>query len=439
MKAFNTSKSKEKFYEMKQYLVDGAASSFHIPSYREYPICISRGEGAYVYDIDGNKYIDFIMGFGPIILGYSSDAVNEAIINQLPYGTHFSAPTENLYTLSKKLTEIIPSAQKVYYQNSGTEAVMLAFRLARAYTSKNKIIKFEGQYHGWSDEEKVTIDAACIEELGTRETPNKIIHTKGQLTQAADNLILLPWNDLELLKKVLEERADEIAAIITEPFMCDSGPILPKKGYLEGMRELATKHNVVLIFDEVITGFRASLGGAQQYFGVYPDISTFAKAITNGLPFAAVAGRKEIMEAGVHASGTFNGNPLGVAAALKVIEELSKENTYVKLEELSRQLAEGTVKLAHKYGIQLYGNAIGGICILQFGCDDGCEDFRDWLNRCDFNFYDKFVKKLEEYGVRFPSRRGRLFLSASHTVEDIDAALDIIDIVFSELTNNNKY
>lgn len=436
MVEYITEKSRKMHEETKQSLVDGVGSFFQINSYSDYPIYMDHGKGSKLYDIDGNEYIDYILGFGPMLLGYCNDKINEAVEKQLKNGSHFSAPNEDLAKLSKRLTEIIPSAEMVSFQNSGTEVVMYALRLARAYTGRYKIIKFEGQYHGWSDEEKISIDADSVEELGKREQPNKIIHTKGQRLSSADDLIVLPWNDADIIERTLKDN-DDIAAIIMEPIMCDSGPILPKYGYLQKVRELATRYDVVLIFDEVITGFRAALGGAQAYYGVTPDISTFAKAISSGYPFGAVVGKKEIMECGIHAAGTFNGNPIGTAAALATIEELSKSETYEHLNKLGEMLEEGFRELADKYQIKIYARHVGSIFILFFGFEDDPEDFRDWLIKADIPMYEKFIAKCEKYGVRFTDRRGREYLSVAHTEDDVEQTLKVADQVLSEIMEEN--
>lgn len=432
LKKYATEKSKKLYEENSKYLVDGVGSYFHINSYSPYPIAMTHGKDAHLYDLDGNEYIDYVLGFGPMLLGYCNEKVDQAVEAQLKKGTHFSAPNPELGQLAKKLTEIIPSAEAVSFQNSGTEVVMYALRLARAYTGKYKIIKFEGQYHGWSDEEKISIDAKNVEELGDREHPNKIIHTKGQRLSSADDLIVLPWNDAELLEKTLKEE-DDIAAVIMEPLMCDSGPILPKEGYLERVRELTKEYGVLLIFDEVITGFRLSLGGAQQYYGVTPDLSTFAKAIANGYPFGAVVGKKEIMECGIHASGTFNGNPVGTAAALATIEALSEPGVYEDIERHALMLEDGFRKLAGKYQIKMYIRHVGSVFILFFGFEEDPADFREWLSLADIPMYEKFIAKAEEYGVRFTDRRGREYLSTAMTDEDIRRTLEVADQVLFEL------
>ena len=433
MEKLCTKKSKELYEKNRQYLVDGVGSYFHKASYQEYPIAITHGKGAKIYDVDGNEYIDYVAGFGPMLLGHCPEPVTKAVKAQMEKGTHFSAPTEELGELAKQLTEIIPSAEAVCFQNSGTEVVMYALRLARAYTGKYKIVKFEGQYHGWADEEKISISASNIEELGDRECPNKIIHTKGQRLSSADDLIVLPWNDLELLERTFQKMGKEIAAVIMEPVMCDSGPILPLPGYLEGVRRLTKQYGILLIFDEVITGFRMALGGAQEYFGVTPDLSTFAKAIASGYPFGAVVGKKEIMECGIHAAGTFNGNPVGTVAALATIQELKKPGTYEKLEELGAMLQSGFEKLADKYQIKIYTRHLGGIFVLYFGFDEDVLDYREWLEKADVEFYEKFVEAMESYGIRLTDERGREYISVAHTKEEIQKTLETADYVLAEL------
>lgn len=432
MKKFCTEKSRQLHEEAKKYLVDGVGSSFQVPDYAEYPITMTHGKGSKLYDVDGNTYIDYLLGFGPVLLGHAPEAVGRAVMEQIPLGTQYSAPTEKLMELSKKLIEIIPSAEIVSYQNSGTEVDMYALRLARAYTGKWKIVKFEGQYHGWADEEKISIDADTLEQLGDREAPNKIIHSKGQRLSSADDLYVVPWNDIEYMEKLFTEHGNEIAAVIMEPIMLDSGPILPRPGYLQAVRELTKKHNILLIFDEVITGFRVSLGGAQEYFGVTPDISTFAKAIASGYPFGVVCGRKDVMQS-LKPAGTFNGNPVGTAAALATISELEKPGVYEKLHKLTSRLAEGFKELGKKYNIKVYARNIASVFILYFGFDEDVDDLREWISKADTELYRKFVQGLESYGVRFSCKRGRIYISTEHTEEDIEYTLKVADQVFSEI------
>ncbi len=432
MQKFITEKSRQIHEETKKYILDGVGSSFHIPNYAEYPIVMSHGKGSRLFDIDGNSYIDYMLGMGPIILGHSAEAVNQAVINQVDKGTQFSAPTEELLELGKELTKIIPCAEIVSFQNSGTEVVMYAMRLVRAYTGRWKIVKFEGHYHGWSDEEKISIAADNIDSLGPREKPNKIIHTNGQRPSSADDLIVVPWNDLDAMEKLFQEQGNDIAAVLMEPIMCNSGPILPKPGYLEGIRRLTHKYNILLVFDEIITGFRAALGGAQEYYGVIPDVAVFAKAIANGFPFGAVCGRRDIMAA-LKPVGTFNGNPGGVAAALATVRELQKPGTYEHMTMLTGMLEDGFRELGKKHGIKVYARHVGSLFIYYFGFDEDVDDLREWLTKADVDFHQKFVQTCEQYGVRLINKRGRAYVSMAHTKEDIIETIKVADRVLKEL------
>lgn len=433
MKPYQTPKSEALFASLKEHLLDGVGSAFHKAPNEPYPIGMAYGKGSKLYDVDGNAYIDYIQGLGPMILGYCPDALNKAITAQLSLGSHFSAPTESLLKLSKKLTEIIPCAEIVSYQSTGTEANLFAFRVARAYNGKNKIIKFEGQYHGWADEQKISIDAEYLGELGARNRPNKIIHSLGQLPFSADEIIVLPWNDADALETTLKRCAHDICAVIMEPIMCDSGPILPQPGYLQKVRELTQSHDVLLIFDEVITGFRVTLGGAQSYYDVRPDLAVYAKAIAGGYPLSIVAGRKDIMQCGAKAAGTFNANPISVAAALATIESLEEPGTYEHLTAMSRMLTDGIRELGRKHQIPLFTDYVGSICILEFGFTDPLVDFRDCLRRIDYSTYEKVVTAAKSYGVRLTPKRGRLYMSKAHTSEDIQKTLEILDYTFSTL------
>ncbi len=436
MEKFKTQRSEALFTSLKECLLDGVGSSFHKAADEAYPIAFSHGKGARLYDVDGNEYIDYINGLGPMILGYSPDSLNAAVKEQIDKGTHFSAPGENLLALCRRLVEIIPCAEMVSFQNSGTEANLFAFRLARAYTRRPKIVKFEGQYHGWADEEKISTDADSVKELGDAEHPAKILHTAGQPAASAENIIVKRWNDIETIERLLKEQGDEIAAIIMEPFMCDSGPILPAKDYLKNIRALTEKYGCLLIFDEVITGFHMALGGAQEYYGVTPDLATFGKAVSGGYPLAVIAGKKEIMTCGVHASGTFNANALSVTAALTVITELSKPGVYEHFEKLGSLFCRLLRELGEKYNLPLYCDHLGAICVLEFGVQSSPADFRDCLNRVDFAFYGKVVQLAKAYGVRLTPRRGRLYLSTAHTEQDILDTIEVFDTVFRELSTH---
>ncbi len=432
MKKFITKKSEELFQELSQYLVDGVSSSFHKAENESYPIAMTHGKGSKLYDVDGNEYIDYIGGFGPMILGYAPEAVNVAVKKQIEKGSQFSTPTQQLLDLSKKLTEIIPCAEMVSFQSSGTEANMHAWRLARAYSRKQKIVKFSGQYHGWSDEQKISITANA-DTFGTEKAPSRIMTTAGQRKAATDDVIIASWNHTDALETLFQQKGDEIAAVVMEPYMCDEGPIMPASGYLEKVRTLCTKYGVVLIFDEVITGFRMALGGAQQYFGITPDLSVFGKAIAGGYSLSMVCGKREIMNCGVHPSGTFNATPIAVAAALATIEELSKPGIYEQMDKLGEMFCNELALLSKKHGIALYTEHHGGIIQLEMGMERAPKDYHDYLNHANIQMYNALYLLMRDYGVRITSSRGRIYLTTAHTEKDIQKTMEVFDFVLPML------
>lgn len=432
MEQFNTQKSKILFNEISKYLVDGVSSSFHKAANEEYPVIITHGKGCKLYDVDGNEYIDYIGGYGAMLLGYCPEAVNEAVKTQLALGSQFSAPTNQLLALAQTFTEIIPCAEMVSFQTSGTEANMHAWRVARAYTGKSKIVKFTGQYHGWSDEQKISI-TANVTTLGCEASPSRIVATAGQRQAATDDIIIATWNHAELLEQLFSAQGDEIAAVVMEPYMCDEGPLMPSPGYLEKVRELCTKHNIILIFDEVITGVRMALGGAQQYFGVTPDLAVFGKAIGGGFPISMICGKKDIMNCGVHPSGTFNAHPVAVAASLAAIAELKKPGVYDEMERLGEIFCQGVKRLSRKHDIKLHAEHHGGIIQLQMGMDRAPIDYKEYLSCADRAMYDKFFLLTRNYGVRITSSRGRIYLSTAHTETDIMKTIEVFDIALSHI------
>ncbi|MFH1673771.1 MAG: glutamate-1-semialdehyde 2,1-aminomutase [Pseudomonadota bacterium] len=428
-----TDRSKELFEQAKRMFVDGVASALHKSEHEAYPIYIDSGKGSRVYDVDGNEYIDYLGGYGPIILGYGSPALEKAIINQMRKGSLFAAPTESLNIVSEKITTIVPCAELITYQNTGTEAIMLAFRIARAFTGKDKIVKFEGHYHGWSDEEMISIETSSQKMMGPRNRPWKTFGSAGQPEKAAQDIIVLPWNDLNLVEKALNRHRHEIAAIITEPVMCNCDVVFPEENFLKGLREITAQNDVLLIFDEVITGFRLALGGAQEYYGVIPDLCTLGKAIAGGFPLSIVAGRREIMESGVHIRGTFNANPISVAACMATIKELESPGIYDQLNRLTEKLTTGILDIAKKENIALYCEHIGSIWQISFGIRERMKDYRDNF-KVDKIKYSRFRKECFERGIRLHPSRGRQYVSTAHTEEDIDSTLVIIEEILKGMS-----
>ena len=431
-KSRKTDKSRALFEDAKKLFVGGVASSLHKSAYEEHPIYIESGKGSKVYDADGNEYIDYLGGYGPMILGYSPPAVNAAVREQLEKGALFAGPTESINEVSGKIIENVPCAELVTYQNTGTEAVMLAFRIARSYTGKDKIIRFEGHYHGWSDEAMISDAPASLTMMGPRNRPWQVLGSYGQRKEAGEDIIVLPWNDLELVKKTIQRHGHEIAAIIMEPVMCNCEVVYPKENYLKGLRELTAENDIVLIFDEVITGFRLSLGGAQQYFNVTPDLCTFGKAVAGGLTLSSIAGKSEIMNSGVKPRGTFNANPISVAACKATLSELGKPGVYHNVERLTKKLTEGINEIAEKKGITLFCSGIASIWQVAFGIKEKLNDYRDSF-RVDKMPYQTLRRGALDRGIRLHPTRGREYISTAHTDEDIEKTLSVIEEVLYEM------
>lgn len=429
---YTTEKSKALFERAKNSLVGGVSSSFHKPPWSEYPVYMDYGKGSKLYDVDGNSYIDYLNAFGPLILGFAPAAVNAAVERQLQKGTLLAAPSESLLDLCDKLIKYIPCAEKVYgFMCSGSEANMQAIRVARAYTGRMKVVKIEGCYHGSTDEEKISVEAAKEELLGPRENPNRIKHIKGQ--KDPDDIIIAHFNDLEHMEALLAKRGDEIACIILEAIMANAEPVYPKPGYLEGLRELATKYNVVLIYDEVITGFRLRLGGAQEYFGVKPDLATYGKAMAAGYPISCVVGKEKMLAAATVPSGTFAANALCVAAANATLAELEKDGFYRDLEAISKALTDGVDAVCKKHGIRCSTRAIGGLWTMILGTDHPIVDYRDHYKNVDKAMYRKLVQGCMENGIRLNPWRGRNYTNPAVTPEDVKHTLDTFDMLFGKI------
>lgn len=431
--ARSTAKSREYYEKAKKFLVGGVASAIHKAEHEEYPIYIECGKGSKIYDVDGNEYIDYMGGMGPMILGYCPPSIEDAVIEQINKGSQFAAPNRLLNEVSQRLVEIIPCADLVSFQNTGTEANMLAFRLARAHTGKDKIIKFEGHYHGWSDEELISVGPDSIKLMGPRRRPWKTLGSAGQREKAGEDIIVLPWNHSGIVKETVKRYGNEIAAVISEPIMLNCEPVMPHPGYLKELREITGANDIVLIFDEVITGFRLSLGGAQEYYKVIPDLCTFGKAVAAGYPLAGVAGKKEIMESDVHPVGTFNANPISIAACRATLKELEKPGVYDWMATLTKKLTQGITDLATSKEIILYCAGVASIWQIEFGIKEAMRDYRDSF-KVNKRMYHQFRKGCLEKGIRLHPSRGRLYLSTAHTDEDIERTLWAVDEVLNDIS-----
>lgn len=430
--------SRQLFAESKQYLAGGVASTLRA-AMKPTPLFAVSGSGPRVMDADGNTYIDYLLAYGPLILGHAHPALAEGVNEALKRGVTFGLQHTGEIELAKLLTEIVPCADRVALSGSGTEAVMLALRLSRAYTERTKVVRFHGHFHGWSDAIFTSFPSPDMKQAAGQQASAASVPpgTSGQSANSLQDIILLPWNDFDALEHALRREKDAIAAVITEPILCNNGCIRPKPGYLERMRELTRELGIVMIMDEVITGFRLGLGGAHGKFGLMPDLVTIGKALGGGIAISGVAGRAEVMaliENGtVGHLGTLNGNTVATAAALATLRELSKDggSAYVRMERTADQLVQGLRSLLEKHRIPGIVNHAGPVFHMMFIEEKVVEDF-DTFNKRDAVKYNRFAERMLEEGVLIrPS--GLWYVSAVHGEEEVDATLSAADRALDRL------
>ncbi len=380
------------------------------------PLFIAMANGANIYDVDGNKYIDYVLSWGPMILGHAHPIVVEAIKRAVEHGTSFGAPTPLEVELATLVLKLYPSMDKVRFVNSGTEATMSAIRAARAFTKKDKIIKFEGCYHGHAD--------GLLSKAGSGATTLSIPTSPGVPQSFAAATITLPFNDVDVIETVITQQHKEIACVILEPVIGNIGCVLPKDGFLERLRELTAKYDVVLIFDEVMTGFRVALGGAQELYGITPDMTCLGKVIGGGLPVGAYGGKREIMsliapEGPVYQAGTLSGNPIAMTAGIETIKILLQEGVYDRLEQTAQALQEGLIDASRKAGASTRFYRAGTM-FCQYFCDREVFDYSTALS-CDTERFGRFFRLMLDEGVYLaPSQFEAGFISLAHTERDIE-------------------
>jgi len=384
------------------------------------PRIVSHGQGGRIYDLDGCSYVDLVCSWGPLILGHAHRAVVEAVRTQAGKGMSFGAPTELELALARKIVEAVPSVEMVRLVNSGTEACMSAVRLARGVTGRSKVIKFDGCYHGHAD----TLLVAAGSGVATFGIPG----SPGIPEAIAAETVSLPFNDLGRVEEAFEKWPGQIACLILEPIPGNMGLVLPRDGFLAGLRELTRKHGALLIFDEVITGFRVGFGGAQELYGIDPDLTTLGKIIGGGLPVGAFGGKAEYMkrlapEGDIYQAGTLSGNPLATAAGLAALEVLSHAEVYRELEEKTAYLFDGLIKLAQGAGVPVRGARVGSMFGIFF-TDQEVFDYRT-AKTADTRRYAAFWRSMLESGVWLaPSQFEVAFVSTAHTKEELDHVLD---------------
>ncbi|HEC2159824.1 TPA: glutamate-1-semialdehyde 2,1-aminomutase [Staphylococcus delphini] len=391
-------------------------------------IFMAHGEGSRIYDIDGNEYIDYVLSWGPLILGHRDPKVIEAIHDVVERGTSFGASTLEENRLAELVIERVPSIEKVRMVSSGTEATLDTLRLARGYTGKNKIIKFEGNYHGHSDSLLIKAGSG-VATLGLPDSP-------GVPEGTAKNTITVPYNDLEAVKYAFEEFGDDIAAVIVEPVSGNMGVVPPINNFLQGLRDITKENDALLIFDEVMTGFRVGYNCAQGYFDVIPDLTCLGKVIGGGLPVGAFGGRKEIMDhiapsGDIYQAGTLSGNPLAMTSGYMTLSQLTPES-YDYFNELGDMLEEGLTEIFSKHQVPLTVNRAGSM--IGFFLNEGpVTNFKD-ANKSDLELFSQLYRELAEQGIFLPpSQFEGMFLSTAHTKEDIEKTLHAFDVALERL------
>jgi glutamate-1-semialdehyde 2,1-aminomutase len=405
-----------------------------------YPLFVQSGQGSRLTDVDGNEYIDYLLGLGPMILGHRPARVTQAVVDFIQQrGTIFALPTADEARLAEKIIDAVPGVDQVRLCNTGTEAVLYATRLARAFTGRPKIIRFEGMYHGFSDQVYWSKHPA-IAKAGPDDHPVPVPQGPGLPRGVEENLIILPWNDADLLADTIAREGDSIAAVLTEPVMCNTGCILPEPGYLEAMRELTERHGIVLLFDEVITGFRLGLGGAQARFGVRPDLSVFAKGLGGGFPVAACGGRGDIMalvaDGTVSMAGTYSANGIAIAAANAALDELATPGLFARLDAVADALRSGLEKVLRDAGLPAHVVGIGPLMQVWF-TREAIRNYRDAERHADQAMFRQWWEGMLGKGVLFhPGAYENLFVSTAHTQEDVAQTLEAARQVAAELARN---
>ena len=419
--------SEARYEQACEVLATGVSSG--IRKWADPLLYFDRADGPYFYDVDGHKYIDYTLAWGPLILGSNHPAINAAVSAQIEKSYTFGAQQQLEIDLAAKLVDVLPGVDQVIFSNSGSEAVQAAIRLARATTGRSKIVKFEGHYHGWLNNVLVSFHPSR-EQVGTR-SPS----TGGQPANEYRDTLTLPWNDREELEKLLEEQGDEIACVITEPILANSGSCMPDDGFLQCIVDLCRSCGAVSIFDEVITGFRIALGGAREYFGVNPDLSVYAKAMAGGFTMGAVGGKRAVFDVlrdgrTLHA-GTYNGSSFNLAAALATIGTLEANNPYPGMLQHGDAIRRRFEKLTLAKRIPMATSGVGSVFNAHFGLTDPPRNYADTLE-IDTETYQRFRLAMLEAGIHtLPD--GRWYVSAVHTQRELERTLAAMEAAFMQL------
>lgn len=430
MKSLN--KSAELFAAAQQFIPGGVNSPVRaFKAVGGTPIFFKQGQGPYLIDVDGTRYIDYVASWGPLILGHTHPAVVKAVQETAMTGMSYGAPTEKEILLAGKICQLMPSIEKIRMVNSGTEATMTAIRLARAFTKRDKILKFEGCYHGHSDSLLIKAGSGALT-FGVPSSP-------GVPEVLAQHTLNATFNNLDSVQKLFEKYGNEIAAIILEPIPANMNCILPKAGFLKGLRDICNQYKSILIFDEVITGFRVALGGAQELFNIKPDLTTLGKIIGGGLPVGAFGGRRDIMDllsplGPVYQAGTLSGNPLAMAAGLATLNELTQPEFYSTLEIKTEKLISGINERSKAAKIPLTINQIGSVFGLFFTDQPEIHSYQQ-VTQCNIGYFKKFFHDMLQEGIYLaPSAYEAGFVSMSHTEKEFEKTWDAVEVTFAKKT-----
>jgi glutamate-1-semialdehyde 2,1-aminomutase len=432
------------WYERAQHsLIEGVNSpSRGAAVYSPGPVVLDHGRGSRVWDLDGNEYIDFMMSFGALIQGHAHPKIVEVVSKTMANGSHFAAATPAEAEAAERFQRMVPSAEAVRFTNSGSEATMLALRLARAHTGRTKFLKFEGHYHGWYDPYCLNGHSHPAEQLGPRENPARFPDSEGIPASVFDDVVLAPWNDLEALENILRRLGRELAAVITEPIMANMGCILPRDGYLQKVCDLAHQYGALFILDEVVTGFRYAPGGCQQHYGLKPDLSTFGKALGAGFPVGAVAGPRAILDRMrwggnmVLHYGTFNGHRLTmrvIAANLDLLM-VNEGAVYKQIYAVGDAAIAGLRDVFRRRTLAAVVQGFGPMFQIYFTGRDAIHDYRDYCQYADTAKYSRFIHGLLDRGIYMtPSNGLHWIISTAHTMQDVETLLLVADEVCAEM------
>lgn len=437
-------RSRAWYERAQQSLVEGVNSpSRGSAVYTAGPVVLERGRGSRVWDLDGNEYVDFMMSFGALIQGHAHPKIVEVVSQTIADGSHFAAATPAELEAAERFCRMVPMAEAVRFANTGTEATMLALRLARAHTGRIKFLKFEGHYHGWYDPYCLNGHSHPAELLGPKENPARFPDSAGIPATVFDDVILAPWNDTEALEKILLKHGRELAAIITEPIMANMGCILPREGYLQSVCDLAHKYGALFILDEVVTGFRYAPGGCQQRYNLKPDLSTFGKALGAGFPIGAVAGPRAILdhmrwgsEEMVLHYGTFNGHRLTMRVVAANLDLLTANTNaiYTQIYSVGDAAIAGLQDVFRRRKIAAVVQGFGPMFQIYFTSREAIHDYRDYCQYVDFAKYSRFVQGLLDRGIYMtPSNGLHWIISTAHTIRDVETLLSAADEVCAEM------